>query len=296
MIEVEQKGHSDNGGSDSLRSTPKSQRYTRKGDKGTSVLYTGEKRNKNDIAFEALGNIDELNSHIGLLRYFIFKRIKKLTPKPQYFGPGDKYEYKEPWGGCLKNYVEYNEIKKHMELLFKVQHHLIDMGASVATPYDDDEDEGGAYGNSDSKVGANTAKIKKTISKSTERKISRTRFPQDKIKSLEAIIDQLSYMLPNLTKFILPGGTKASCQAHICRTVCRRMERSIVNLHNSTIDGEIYHPVERTVLEYANRLSDYFFELARLLNSEISLRDDALPIVETTDVSYTEKSVTYQRK
>ena len=78
---------------------------------------------------------------------------------------------------------------------------------------------------------------------------------REEVKSLEKEIDRLSALLPPLKYFIMPAGIEATCVAHICRTVCRRAERRIVAL-----DGD--HPT----VAYINRLSDYFFVLARVLN------------------------------
>lgn len=79
------------------------------------------------------------------------------------------------------------------------------------------------------------------------------------IRALEEEIDRLDSALPPLRDFILPGGCPAACQAHVCRTVCRRAERLVVSLSRR-------EPVPPAVSAYMNRLSDYFFVLSRYLN------------------------------
>lgn len=76
------------------------------------------------------------------------------------------------------------------------------------------------------------------------------------IGRLEGEIDRLTALVPALTAFILPSGGAIPATAHICRTVCRRAERCIYRLHEE-------EPIEAEVLKYINRLSDYFFALAR---------------------------------
>ena len=79
------------------------------------------------------------------------------------------------------------------------------------------------------------------------------------IETLESNIDSIESQLPQIHSFIMPAGTVAACEAHVCRTICRRAERHIVRLaHVSKVDPNL--------LCYVNRLSDYFFLLARKLN------------------------------
>ncbi len=83
---------------------------------------------------------------------------------------------------------------------------------------------------------------------------------------LEHAIDKLQQELPPQTKFILPGGGQLAAQAHICRTVTRRAERTIVSVSQQQSVPDI-------CIQYLNRLSDYFFVAARALNSRSKIAD-----------------------
>ena len=79
---------------------------------------------------------------------------------------------------------------------------------------------------------------------------------------LEHEIDELNGELSPLRSFVLPGGHPAAAQLHVCRTVCRRAERLIVEL--SLLPDE---PVSDGVIAYINRLSDFFFVASRWVNA-----------------------------
>lgn len=78
----------------------------------------------------------------------------------------------------------------------------------------------------------------------------------ESIERLEKEIDRIDSTLPKLKNFVLPGGSRSSGLAHVCRTVCRRAERLIYRLAENV-------EVEEPVLKFINRLSDYFFVLGR---------------------------------
>lgn len=80
------------------------------------------------------------------------------------------------------------------------------------------------------------------------------------VTRLEQAIDKMDTHLEPLRYFILPGGHPAVSAAHLCRTVCRRAERCLTALGENEPDT-----VPPVILEYLNRLSDYFFVLARYL-------------------------------
>ncbi len=88
------------------------------------------------------------------------------------------------------------------------------------------------------------------------------------VDGLERQIDVITGSLPQMRHFILPGGSKTSALLHLARTVCRRAERSAVHL--TSLPNE---PVDKWVLIYINRLSDFLFILARLANQLESVED-----------------------
>ena len=79
---------------------------------------------------------------------------------------------------------------------------------------------------------------------------------------LEAEIDTLNAKLQPLRSFVLPGGHPAGAHLHLCRTVCRRAERLIVEL---SLDPQ--EDVSDGVLTFVNRLSDFFFVASRWVNA-----------------------------
>lgn len=90
---------------------------------------------------------------------------------------------------------------------------------------------------------------------------------EEPITYLEEKIDELIDEAPELERFILPGGSDAAASIHIARTVTRRAERLIVSLMKE--EGEV-SPIP---LKYVNRLSDYFFAVARVINARLNTPD-----------------------
>jgi cob(I)alamin adenosyltransferase len=113
-------------------------------------------------------------------------------------------------------------------VLARLQNDLFDVGADLAVP---------------EKAGAR----------------ERLRISPTQVARLEAEASELNTLLAPLTSFVLPGGTRLAALLHVCRTVARRAERTVVALKER-------EPVNGDLVRYLNRLSDLCFVLARTAN------------------------------
>ncbi|GAB4231677.1 MAG: cob(I)yrinic acid a,c-diamide adenosyltransferase [Acidobacteriota bacterium] len=87
-----------------------------------------------------------------------------------------------------------------------------------------------------------------------------------RIDRLEEVMSDWLAELPPLDEFILPGGARSAAVCHVARAVCRRTERSYVRLME-------FEPTSEVGLRYLNRLSDFLFVLARVLNRAAGVSD-----------------------
>ena len=156
------------------------------------------------------------------------KRLRKSHPRIDAYGQVD--ELNAVIGIC-RSFLTHSSLKKEIiknidEHLGKVQQDLFDMGADLATP-----------------PGHKGAKPK---------------LKPERIKEMEKMMDQWQESLDTLTSFVLPGGSLLPSHIHFARTICRRAERKVVQLHEKEeILGE--------TLTYLNRLSDFLFVLSRFV-------------------------------
>lgn len=172
--------------------------YTKNGDKGTTHLVGGDRIEKCSVRIDAVGDIDELNAYLGLVRTTLETKYKR----------------------------------EFVELLSVLQNDLFDIGSIVATP--------------------------PGVSWSGMRVIT-----PEKIQFLETWIDTVCEDIPELTSFVLPGGTMLNSYLHIARAVCRRAERKLWLLSNLESQTSIEYSLDSNLLIYINRLSDLLFALSR---------------------------------
>lgn len=79
---------------------------------------------------------------------------------------------------------------------------------------------------------------------------------EEDITFLEKEMDTMNVSLPEMKNFVLPGGNKAASLCHVARCICRRAERNVITLSRS-------ESINKILIVYLNRLSDYLFVLAR---------------------------------
>jgi len=99
-----------------------------------------------------------------------------------------------------------------------------------------------------------------------ERKQKIPKIDDIKIKNLENWIDKYDRELPKLNKFILSGGIETATLLHVARSICRKAERRIVSLKR-------HEEIDKNILKYINRLSDYLFTAARLVSHRSGKED-----------------------
>ena len=158
---------------------------TRTGDMGSTGLGDNTRVSKNSLRVHAMGDVDELNSNLGVLLC-------------------------EDMPDAVR------------ELLVQIQHQLFNLGGELSIP------------------GFELLK-------------------SEAVLALDQALAQYNATLPALQEFILPAGSRAAALAHVCRTVTRRAERSVVALEDK-------EALKDTPRQYLNRLSDLLFVLARVLN------------------------------
>lgn len=158
---------------------------TRTGDDGTTGLGDNTRVSKDSLRVHAMGDVDELNSHIGVLL------CEELPAEAR-------------------------------ALLVEIQHELFNLGGELSIP------------------GFELLKA-------------------EAVAALDEALAHFNAQLPRLEEFILPAGSRAASQAHVCRTVARRAERAVVALGKADA-------LRETPRQYLNRLSDLLFVLARVFN------------------------------
>ena len=91
------------------------------------------------------------------------------------------------------------------------------------------------------------------------------------VSQLERWIDDMQMELPELRAFILPGGNEVVSACHICRTVTRRLERAMCNEVMERLGDKAIGQLDDDSMVFVNRLSDYFFVLARYVANNLEI-------------------------
>ncbi len=196
--------------------------------------------------YTKLGDTGE--THLGDM-----SRVSKLHPRVEAYGTVD--ELNATLGVAL---IQEGMPEQFAAWLRRVQNDLLDIGADLSVPGASAGDGAGA-GDGTGDAGAQDPED------SSQR--ARLRVRPEYTAWLERACDKVNATLPPLRSFVIPGGTPAAAQLHVCRTVCRRAERRALAVD----DGP-----NPEVVRYLNRLSDLLFILSRAANREAEAHDESL--------------------
>ncbi|MDE1871142.1 MAG: cob(I)yrinic acid a,c-diamide adenosyltransferase [Candidatus Micrarchaeota archaeon] len=170
--------------------------YTGRGDGGSSNLIGGPPIAKDDPVFDIIGDMDELNSFIGVAMLYV------------------------------NDTAIMRDLTTIQDDIFSISAMLANMRGSTS--------------------------------------IEKLRVPETKM--LEDEMARLGKSLPELRKFVLPGGSRPSSYLHVARAIARRVERRLVAFRK-------VHELDNGMVKYANRLSSFLFVAALYMNSEESISE-----------------------
>lgn len=160
-------------------------------------------------------------------------RVPKTHPRIRAYGAVD--ETNAAIGLACAEMRDDNDLKRTMDILTRIQGELFVLGGDLASP--------------------------------EATKYPVPRIERGHVEALEKDIDGLTEDLPELKRFILPGGSPAAAALHLARTTCRRAERT-------TVDAiEQDENISDAARLYLNRLSDLLFTLARWVNRRLGIDD-----------------------
>jgi cob(I)alamin adenosyltransferase len=168
---------------------------------------------------------DDGETHLGDM-----SRVPKTHPRIEAYGTVDELNAQLGAALALPGLGE-----RSAGFLRRVQNDLFDVGADISVPHTQTTSSSGTGGGDR----------------------SRLRLAPEQTAWLEQACDEVNAGLDPLRSFVLPGGSPAAAQLHVCRTVCRRAERRTIDCGDE---------VNRECVRYLNRLSDLLFILARAAN------------------------------
>ncbi len=197
---------------------------------------------------------DQGETHLGDM-----SRVSKLDPRVEAYGTVD--ELNAAVGVAL---LSPDMLPGFAQWLQRVQNDLLDVGADLSVPPQDGEKAGGEPD------GPEPAASEREPAEPPTPERGRLRIDTSYTEWLERACDEVNARLAPLRSFVIPGGTPAASQLHVCRTVCRRAERRALAVGDANPE----------VVRYLNRLSDLLFILSRAANAEASADAAGEPLWE----------------